>query len=121
MGKSAKFTYTTNTGKLRDILKKINGGGSVPQKADATWLGMNRAGKESDRAILNVFKFVGLIDSNGVPTDIWRALRAKDGIPLAQGIRAAYKELYDIDYNAQEKTDEELKAFFRKKLIRVIG
>lgn len=89
MVRYAKFAYTTNYGKLGDILKKIIEGGSVPQKADAVWLGMNGAGKQADRTILSVFKFVGLTDLNDVPTAMWRALRGKTG----QLWRRAYVQL----------------------------
>lgn len=73
-------------------------------------------GKLSDRTILTVFKFVGMTDSAGVPTDMWRALRANDRKPLAKGMREAYKELYDIDYDAHNKSDADLETFFRKKI-----
>lgn len=65
----------------------------------------------NDRLYINVFKGLGLLDENGVPTD--RYYRFLDQSiykqVLAEGIREAYEDLFNININAQDLTQEEVK------------
>lgn len=69
----------------------------------------------NDRLYINVFKRIGLLDENGVPTE--RYYRFLDqGIykkVLAEGIREAYEDLFNININAQNLPLDEVKNKLR--------
>lgn len=109
----ADYPYCTVPGKLSDFLKKIHQLG-IPSKVTTRWLPTVGFASTNDRSILPILKFVGLIEVNGTPTDVWRSYRGPaSGKALGAAIEEAYKEVYETYPDAHTRSGEELKAFFR--------
>jgi hypothetical protein len=104
----AEYPYTTVLSKLKPLLEKIKDVG-IPQNANSKWLNSIGFTASNDNSLLTVFKFVGLIDQSGVPTEIWRQFRGPNkGSALANAIRDSYKGIFDVYPDAQDRTPQEL-------------
>lgn len=114
----AEYPYSTVTGKIPEVLKKIQGVG-VPGKADIKWLKSIGFTSSNDASLLTILRFINLIDTSGTPTDIWKRYRS-DKKALSEGIMAAYKELYDIYPDAHKRTKDELTNFLNQSLQQAI-
>jgi hypothetical protein len=59
-------------------------------------------------------KFIGFVDSSGIPTKLWQAYRNKSQSSkvLAAALRAAYKTLFATYPDANRKDNEALRNFF---------
>jgi len=112
----ADFPYTKVTGKLQVFFKKIQEIG-VPPSASTAWLPVIGFGSNNDRTIIKVAKFIGFIDSSNKPTSRWRSYRdhSKAKGIMAEGIKEGYKELFDLYPDAYQRSDVELKNFFRSQ------
>jgi Family of unknown function (DUF5343) len=69
-----EYAYTPVTGKLKSLLEKIRSVG-VPAKITVGWLKSLGYTSSNDSTLPGVLKFVGLIDSNNIPTSTWTAYR----------------------------------------------
>jgi hypothetical protein len=69
----------------------------------------------NDRLVIGVLKDLGFIDSDGKPTDrYFRFLdRAQSARVLAEGIREAYAQLFEVRTNAQDLGAEDVKNKLR--------
>ncbi len=109
----ADYPYCTVPGKLSDFLKKIHDIG-IPDKVTTRWLPTIGFGSTNDRSIIPVLKFVRLIEDSGIPSKVWRDYRGHGaGRALATAIQSAYPELFNTYPDAQTRSTDELKAFFR--------
>src|SRR5262249_52753607 len=110
----AEFPYTPVPNNLRRLLEKIPTVG-VPEKATQRWLtGLGFTGGNNMRN-LAVMREVGIIGSDGTPTELYKALRAKDRPTFAAGIRKHYADLFSTYPDAHRKDNEALVAFVRSK------
>ena len=109
----AEFPYVGVTGRLKTCFDKIQRVG-VPSAADKKWLASIGFSASNDARILLVLKFIGFVDPSGSPTDRWRGYRDKrlSGKVLAEGIIAGYSELFGTYPQANQKNEEDLRAFF---------
>jgi hypothetical protein len=104
--------YTPVPASLRRILERIPQIGT-PRKADATWLaGLGFSGG-NNQMNLALLRQVGIINNQGVPTDMYKALRAGDRAKFGAGIRKHYANLFSTYPDAQQQDDEALIAFVR--------
>lgn len=109
----ADFPYCTVPGKLSEFLGKIHSIG-IPDKVTTRWLPTIGFASANDRSIITVLKFVGLIDSSGVPTGAWRNYRGHaSGKALGEAVETAYSELFKTYPDAPHRSADDLKAFFR--------
>jgi len=109
----AQFPYTLVTGRLKELLSKIQGVG-VPPKADAKWLTTLGYSSTNDRASLSVLKFIGFIDRADVPTQLWKDFRgANSKAAMANALMSGYKELYETYPDAHQRRNDELESFFK--------
>lgn len=109
----ADYPYCTVPGKLSEFLAKIQSIG-VPEKVTTRWLPTIGFASANDRSIIKVLKFIGLVDSNGVPTQIWSDFRGQSGgRALGDAVRGAYTELFRTYPDAQNRTTDELQTFIR--------
>jgi hypothetical protein len=109
------YPYTTVPNKLREILSKAPGMGR-PDKVTQEWLRKAGWTSSNDRSVIPVLRFVGLIGSNGTPTDLWESIRVQDERhqrEFADAIRNAYVELFGLYPDAHRKDAEALRNFFR--------
>lgn len=112
----ADFVNTQNTGNLIEIIKAIPTRG-IPPKFSIEYLSSLGYTSSNDRPIANVFKFIGLVNSNGTPTEYYQKMRhqAESGIVLAAMIRQAYSDLFALYPNAHKEDDNTLKNYFASK------
>ncbi|MDI9643412.1 MAG: DUF5343 domain-containing protein [Archaeoglobales archaeon] len=108
-----KYPYVTVSGKLKGFFSKIQETGE-PHKVTQKWLESIGFKSSNDRYILHLLKDLGFVDSNGVPTDLWKKYRNKELAPkvLAEAIKNAYKQLFDTYPDAYRKDKEALRNFF---------
>lgn len=102
--------YLTTNKNLEAIINSILTA-KAPERFTYKFLESLGFKSSNDRLYINVFKALGLLDENGVPTE--RYYRFLDqGIykeVLAEGIREAYEDLFNINTNAQNLSNEEVK------------
>lgn len=109
-----QFPYATSQQGLKRILAGVPGWGT-PSKVDAKWLaGVGFSGGAAKQS-LAVLRGVGIVGSSGEPTELWKALRAKDRAAFAAGIRESYSDLFGLYPDAHRKDAEALIAFVRSK------
>jgi hypothetical protein len=108
------YPYTTVPNRLRELLGKLPSLGK-PEKASQAWLKGLGYTSGNDRTMLAAMRKAGIIGPSGAPTDFYDAIRNKDGGMVAEGVRAAYRELFAVYPDAQQKDDEALRNFFRSK------
>lgn len=106
------FAYTNVTGKIKPLLDKIRTIG-VPTKVATPWLKTIGYTSSNDKSLITVLKFVGLIDSAGIPTSLWTAFRgARHRAVLGEAIVKGYSELYAIYPDAHQRSNTEIGHVF---------
>lgn len=112
----AEYPYINTTGKLQEFIEKISTIG-VPDSANTQWLPTVGFGSTNHRPIIKIMKFIGFLDGN-TPTQRWKSFRDNTQATsvMAEGIRAGYSDLFQFYDNAHERSDEELKNFFKGKM-----
>ncbi len=108
----AEFTYTTVPGKLKPLFAKLREVG-VPPKATVQWLKSLGFTSSNDSSLLGVLKFVGFIDTNGVPTPRWSSFRgANHKKVLGDAVREGYEDLFAVYPDAWERSQADLEHVF---------
>ncbi len=111
----AEYKYTSASGKIPDLLKKIKQTG-IPSKVSSDWLKTVGYKSSNDRSLIGVLKFVDFVDSSGTPTEVWKNFRGADGKDiLGNALKSSYSELFSMYPDACERKDTELEDFFRTK------
>ncbi len=112
MAQSPSYPYSPVPNSFKRLLEKIPTIGT-PTKADGKWLkGLGFSGGNNAMS-LTVMRHIRIIASDGAPTDLYKALRAKDKARFAAGIRKHYADLFSTYPDAHRKDDEALIAFVR--------
>lgn len=104
--------YTIVPGKIPDLFKKISDA-KVPDNFSHAFLRDTLGLKSTnDRSLISVLKSLGIIDPSGKPTSRYRELKnnATKASAIADGIRSAFKPLFDSNENAQTLSPEDLKG-----------
>ncbi len=109
----ADFPYITNTAKIKTLLGKMKSSG-IPGKITLKTLSAWGLKSTNDRPLLVILKFIGFVDSSGIPTKSWNAFRSDktSGAVLAQAIRSSYSSLFQLYPDAHQKDNEALRHFF---------
>jgi hypothetical protein len=110
-----KYPYTTVPGKLRDLLRKAPAMGR-PDKLTVAWLKKAGWTSSNDPSMIPVLKFVGIVGSDGRPTELWDAVRVQDQEGrgrVAAAVRKAYADLFSLYPDAHRKDAEAVRNFFR--------
>lgn len=102
--------YLTSTRNLDGILSAIQTA-QAPQRFTLNFLENLGYKSSSDRLIINVLKALGFLSADGAPTDrYYRFLdQTEAGTVLAEGLRDAYADLYQLNRNAHDLSRGELK------------
>lgn len=105
----AEFPYSMSVGRMQDFLKEIPTM-KVPDKLIVKSLEERGLKSTNDRTIIPTFKFLGLIDDAGIPTEKWRALRDQEkySVVMAQIVREAYSGLFDTYPDAPNRSDKDI-------------
>lgn len=108
--------YLMKLGNLPKILDKIQRAGA-PETFNIEFLKDLGFTSSQDRPVVKLFKYIGLLDLNGHPTSAYREFmdqnRAK--VVLAARLRTAYDDLFTADRDAQTRSVEHLKGWFKTK------
>lgn len=102
-------SYLTSAKNLGPILNAIRGA-QAPEKFTLGFLESLDFKSSSDRLIIGVLKSLGFIDSDGKPTDrYFRYLdQSQSGAVLAEGIRSAYADLFQVNTSANKLSRNDL-------------
>lgn len=110
------YPYISTTGKLQEFLDKISGMG-VPSSATSAWLPTIGFGSTNHRPILKIMRFIGFLEGTR-PTDRWIQFRdeTKARRVMAEALTEGYSELYEIYPDADIRSDEELRNYFKGQM-----
>jgi hypothetical protein len=102
-------SYLTSSKNLKPILEAIQAA-QAPDKFTLGFLESLDFKSSSDRLIIGVLKSLGFLDSDGKPLDrYFRFLdQTQSGVVLAEGVRHAYSDLFQINKSAQKLSRSEL-------------
>src|SRR5439155_21417783 len=109
----ADFPYSPHAASVKRFLEHVQKAG-VPDKVTLKYLEKVGFKGKNDRYILGILKFLGFVDSTGVPTKMWRAYRNKEAAraTLAAAMREAYGDLFRTYPDAHRKDNEALRNYF---------
>ena len=108
---TAYLTSQKNLGGILDALKTAK----APDKFTLAFLESLEYSSSSDRLIVGVLKSLGFLDDGGRPTDrYFRFLdQTQSDRVLAEGIRAAYEDLFRVNINANQMSKQEVVNKFK--------
>lgn len=108
-----KYPYTLKISSLEKLLKTIPSMG-VPSKINTKTLPTMGFKSNTDRVLPSILKFIGFIDSKGVPEQSYKDFRnrLKRKSTIAKAIKTAYADLFTMYPKAYEKDDAALRDFF---------
>lgn len=109
----ADFAQTQNTKNLQKFIQGIPDRG-IPEKVTTKHLEGLGFKSKNDRPIIAVLRFLGVLTSDGTPSEAYRRLRNKEKAPkeLAELIRNAYARLFSDYPDAHSKDGEALSTWF---------
>jgi Family of unknown function (DUF5343) len=109
----ADFPYTPTPASIKRFLSHIQSAG-VPNKVTMKYLEQVGFKSTNDRYLIAILKFIGFVDSSGLPTATWQAYRRKDKARhvLAEAMRRAYTDLFETFPDAHRKDNEALRNYF---------
>jgi hypothetical protein len=110
------FSYSVVPNNVKKFIQQIPTTG-VPTKVSITELSSRGFKSSNDRTIIPVLKSLQLVDTSGVPTEVWQQMRDKSVFAsiLGKQIVTAYSDLFSTFPDAHKRTDEELQNFFGTK------
>ena len=112
----ADFPYVAVQSKLISFLEDIQRLG-VPEKVSQNWLKTVGYTSSNDVSIPRVLELIGFDDVSRKPTDKWRNFRDRNSseVVLSAAIKEGYEALYRILPDAHQRSDDDLKNFFRPR------
>ncbi len=108
----ADYGYIPNQKRICDFLNKIQVIG-IPAKINQKTLISLGFKSSNDRRLIPIFKNIGFISPNGIPTDRWKNYRNKGqaSVVLAEAIKEHYSDLFETYPNANLSEDDIIKDF----------
>jgi len=100
--------------KLLDVIENRD----PPNVVDIDFLESAGLRRETDEQLMQLLEFLGYLDDNHQPTNVWRQSRDRSRAPalLGNAVHAAYWKLFDRYPDAAETTDgSTLMSFFREE------
>ena len=109
----ADFPYSPHAAKVKTFLVHVQKAG-VPEKVTLKYLEKVGFKSTNDRYILGILKFLGFVDSAGIPTKTWTDYRNRQaaGATLAAAMRHGYADLFRTYPDAHRKDNEALRNYF---------
>jgi hypothetical protein len=103
-------SYLTSTKNLDDILKAMQSA-QAPQRFTQKFLESLGYPSSTDRAVINVLKSLGMLDDSGTPIGRYHRFldQTQSATVLAEGIREAYSDLFQINTSANTMSSNEVK------------
>lgn len=112
MAEEEAYPYTTVPNRMKEILGKVPSLGKPPKITQAWFKGQGYT-SGNDMTVLATMRKLGMVSNGGEPTDFYDALRGKDRAAVAEHVRSAYRPLFELYPDAQQKDAEALQNFFR--------
>lgn len=111
---SLPTSYLTSTKHVPEILAAIRGA-QAPKTFSSGFLQSLEFKSSSDRLIIGVLKSLGFLDASGTPTQRYFEYldQSQSGRVLAEGIREAYSDLFQINTVANQLSQTEIKNKLR--------
>jgi hypothetical protein len=105
------YPYILVNGKVGALLDAI-AQAARPQKFSYEFLKNIGFASSNDRAFVSLFRRLGIVSENGIPTSIYDDLRDKSKRPyvLGDAIQRLYADLFAINTNIHSASDEEIKS-----------
>ena len=105
--------WTKLTNKIDTYFKKIQES-EVPDQVKGPWLKKSGWRSGDDYKILEIWRILGFIDDNSVPTEYWRKYKvpSESKIVLAEAMKKGYKGLFNMYADAWRKDDEAIYSVF---------
>lgn len=106
--------YLTSTKNLQDILTSIQQAQAPKQFSTNFLIGLGHK-SSSDRLVVGVLKALGFLTAAGAPTPRYFEYldQTQSDRVLADAIREAYADLFELNVNAQNMTKEQVKGKFK--------
>lgn len=107
---SENLPYSTSVGTLEKMLEKIKTA-STPDRFTGDFVNTKLAMKGGTaRACIPTLKKMGLVGSDGTPTDLYKEYRnpAKTRIALGKAFRILYARLYEMNEYVHDANDQEV-------------
>lgn len=106
--------YMSSYGRIPFILKKIKEA-QTPERFTNDFLKIKIGAKSSnDRPFIGLAKRLGLLDSAGTPTELYKAFRSTDNkvskAAMAEAIKIAYSELYSVNEYSHDLNSQDLEG-----------
>lgn len=111
---SLPTSYLTTAKKLPDIMSAIQQA-QAPDRFTQNFLESLDFKSSSDRLVIGVLKSIGFLDESGAPTDRYYQYldQSQGGKVLAEGIEESYKDLFQVNKEAQKLESQELVNKFK--------
>lgn len=105
------YPYMVSNNKIGPILQKAEQA-EKPSRFTNKFLKKLGFSSSNDRAIIPLLKRLGFLNESGAPTEHYDDLKDKTRRPyvLGERIKALYSELYSINTNIHDASDEEIKG-----------
>jgi hypothetical protein len=85
----------------------------VPPKATPQWLKTVGFKSSNDASLLGALKYIGFIDSSGVPSSRWTQYRgANHKLVLGEAIREGYADLFAVYPDANQRSQSDIDHVF---------
>ena len=108
------YPYVFAIGKLNELFERIKKVG-VPDVVNAKYLAQLGYKSNNDKRFVPLLKFLGFINSSGVPQNLWTVYRTNSKTAkraLAQAIKESYSQLFSDFPDANRKDNEALRTYF---------
>src|SRR4051812_33942538 len=107
-------SYLTSFKNLPAILDSIQAA-QAPERFTVKFLQDIGYTSAADRLLIKMLKTLGLLRETGEPTQAYHEYLdpSQSGRVLAEGLRSAYSDLFQINKNAQNMAPSEVKAKFK--------
>jgi hypothetical protein len=108
-----KYPYIPSMPPIKRFLQSIQTMG-IPEKVNQNTLPQMGFKSSNDRYIPSILKFIGFIDSSGVPTEDYKEFRKKEVSKsvMANALRRTYADLFILYPDANNKDFQPLRDFF---------
>ena len=108
-----KYPYIPSMPPVKKFLQSIQTMG-IPEKVNQGTLPQMGFKSSNDRYIPTILKFIGFIDSSGVPTEDYKEFRKKEVSKsvMANALKRAYADLFKLYPDANNKDFQPLRDFF---------